>query len=257
MSGYSLPISALGVIALIGLTAALARRGALRFEQSGTWLAAGFAALYLAMPSKLFDTSFVDLRVIVAAVLIVPAFVSVSLPSLAWGRIALAGAAAITVLNVAVVLSVWISYRADYAAAKELFQRMPKGAIVLVAHSGAADDPPLRNLSDYPIYHVPTLAVHYADAFVPNLFTASGKQPISAREPWLRLDVPYSGPVPVALLKIIAERGPPPGTPSFIRDWPRDFDYLYLLGPAIANPMPALLEKVSTAPRFVLYRIRK
>ena len=59
------------------------------------------------------------------------------------------------------------------------------------------------------------------------------------------------------LLKVIAERGAPAGTPRFIRSWARDFDYLFLLGPKIANPMPDRLVEVTRAPRFVLYRIRK
>ncbi len=257
MSGYSVVASALGVAAVTGLVVALTRRSALHFEQSGAWLAAGFAVLYVAMPSRLFDTSFVDLRVIVAAALIVPAFVSVSFPNPAWTRATLAGVTAIIIVNVAVVLNVWVSYRADDAAARASFHRLPKGAKVLVGHSGDAQDPPLRNLSDYPVYHLPTLAVQYADAFVPNLFTAPGKQPITARSPWQRLDIPYTGPVPLVLLKAIAERGAPSSTPTFLRAWPKDFDYLYLLGPAIANPMPGLLEKIAAGPRFTLYRIRK
>ncbi len=257
MSGYSLTASAASVTAVLTLVFVLGRRRSLRFEQSGVWLAVGYALLYMAMPSKLFDTSFVDLRVIVAAALILPAFISARFPSLIWARGTLALVAAIVILNVAIVLGVWVSYRADYTAAKESFRHLPKSAMVLIGHNGAAADPPLSNLSEYPIYSVPTLAVQYADAFVPNLFTEPGKQPITARAPWQRLDIPYGGPAPISLLKNIAERGAPAGIPSFIRTWPRDFDYLYLVGPPIANPMPGRLVEVSRAPRFVLYRIRK
>jgi hypothetical protein len=229
----------------------------LRFEQSGAWLAAAFAALYIAMPSRLFDTSFVDLRVIVAAALILPGFVAVSFPSRAWARGALALTAAITLINVGVVGMVWLSYRADYAAAEASFLKLAKGAKVLIGHSGAGGDPPMSNLTEYPIYSIPILAVQYADAFVPNLFTQAGKQPVSARAPWRRLDIPYGGPVPVKLLERIAAHEAPAGTPGFIRTWQKDFDYLYLVGPKIENPMPARLVEVARAPRFVLYRIRK
>jgi len=256
LSGYSMSVSAVSVLALICLTAALARRGNLRFEQSGAWLLAGFSALYLAMPFKLFDTSFVDVRVLAGAALILPAFISVSFPNQTWVRVALAVAMAITIVNIGVVTSVWMSYRTDFAAAKKSFQLLPKGAIVLVGHSGNGEDPP-ADLREYPIYNVPTLAVHYADAFVPNLFTDPGKQPVTARPRWRSLDIPYGSPVPVKLLKYIAERGTPPETPLFIQTWQRDFDYLYLLGPSIPNPMPDRLELVLAAPRFVLYRIQK
>jgi hypothetical protein len=256
LSGYSMPVSAVSVVALLWFTAALARRGGLRFEQSGAWLLAGLTAVYLAMPFELFDTAFVDMRVIVGVALILPAFVSVSFPTQTWSRVALALAAAVTIVNVGLVAAVWTSYRADFAAAQKSFELLPKGAIVLIGHSAEGDDPPV-DLWDYPIYNIPTLAVHFADAFVPSLFTDPGKQPVVPRAPWRRLDVHYGHIMPVTLLKDIAERGPPPGTPPFIQTWQIDFDYLYLVGPSIPNPMPDRLETVLTAPRFALYRIQK
>lgn len=256
MSGYSMAPSAAGIVALFALLFALGRRGALRFEQSGAWLAAGFGLLYLAMPFRLFDTSYVDMRVPAAAALILPGFLAVTFPSRAWARGALAVAVAIVLVNVAAVTEVWLSYRADYAAAIGAFQRMPKGAKVLIGDSGDAPDPP-ADLRDYPIYNVGTLAVAYADGFVPSLFTERGKQPIIVRPQWQRLDVPYGNLVPIKLLQVIAEHGATADTPRFIRGWARDFDYLFLLGPKIANPMPDRLVEVTRAPRFVLYRIRK
>jgi hypothetical protein len=77
LSGYNMVVSEIGVLALIWLIVALARRHALQFEQSGMWLLAGFSTLYLAMPFRFFDTAFVDMRVVVALALIMPAFVSV------------------------------------------------------------------------------------------------------------------------------------------------------------------------------------
>jgi hypothetical protein len=44
--------------------------------------------------------------------------------------------------------------------------------------------------------------------------------------------------------------------PAFIRSWPRDYDYLYVIGPHIVNPLPNLLEEVDSSTRFVLYKIR-
>ena len=63
--------------------------------------------------------------------------------------------------------------------------------------------------------------------------------------------------LPVKFLKYIAENGAPAGVPPFVENWPRDFDYLYLIGPSIPNPMPERLEFVLAAPRFTLYRVRK
>lgn len=256
LSGYSMRVSAVSVTVLAILIFLLARRGGLRFEQSGAWLLAGFSALYVVMPFKLFDTAFVDMRVIVGAALILPAFISVSFPNQSWTRGALATVAAITIVQIWSVTSVWMSYRDDFAAARRSFELLPKGAIVLIGHSGDGADPPL-DLWDYPIYNVPTLAVHYADAFVPSLFTDPGKQPVTPRTPLQRLDVPYGNLLPAALLKQIAEHNAPAGVPRFVQTWQKDFDYLYLVGPSAPNPMPDLLEPVLTAPKFVLYRVQK
>ncbi len=257
MNGYSLTLSAVSIAVLLGLLFVSAKRGFLRLEPAGAWLAIGFAALYLLMPSKLFDTSFVDLRIIVAAALILPAFMSLSLPSPQWRLSIAAVAIAITLANLAVVVSVWTSYRTEYAAMIESFGKINKGSLVLVGHGGNADDPPLRDLYEYPIYHAPTLAVHYADAFVPNLFTAAGKQPVAAHPAYRHLDIPYGGPVPVAILKAIIENEAPANIPSYIRSWQNDYDYLYVVGTRVPNPMPSVLEELDAASRFVLYRIRK
>jgi hypothetical protein len=107
------------------------------------------------------------------------------------------------------------------------------------------------------MYYAPTLAVHYANAFVPNLFTEAGKQPVRPREGVRGLAIPYGGPVPSELLAAIATSQPPAGVPPFVRTWYRDFDYLYVLGPPAANPLPGLLEVLDTSERFVLYKIRR
>jgi hypothetical protein len=256
LSGYSLPLSAVCVVVLIWLTVSLTSRGALRFEQSGAWLLAGFIALYIVMPFKLLDTAYVDMRVIVAAALVMPAFVSVTFPNRIWSHIAVVAVCAVALVNAGLVTGVWMAYRTDYADAQKSFALLPKRALVLVGHSGDGDDPP-ADLMDYPIYNVPTLAVHYADAFVMNLFTDPGKQPVSPRAPWRRLAVHYGSLAPVKLLKTIAEQGPPSGTPGFLQTWQHDFDYLYLIGPAIENPMPDRIVPVLVSRRFALYRIRK
>src|SRR5262249_10637036 len=246
LSGYNMIMSEIGVLALVWLIVALARRHALRLEQSGMWLLAGFSALYLAMPFRLFDTAYVDMRVIVALALIMPAFVSVSFPDATWRRIAIGLVAAITIVNVGAATIVWLSYREDFAAARKSFELLPKGAVVMTAQTGDGGDPP-SDLRDYPMFNVPTLAVHYADAFSPHLCPAPGNQPVTPRAPWRRLEFPEQGFLPVKLLEYVAEHEAPAGTPPFVRSWTRDFDYLYLIGSSIPNPMPDRLEFVLAA----------
>ena len=257
MNGYNLTVSAASVLALMALLYFAARRGALKLEPAGIWLASGFALLYLAIPSTLLGTSFVDLRVIPAAALIIPAFCALSLPSRRWTIAALATVAGITLANLAVVCVVWLSYRADYASIIESFHKIDRGALVLVGSSGDGEDPPFNDLTQYPMAYAPTLAVHYANAFVPNLFTEVGKQPVQARAAVRRLALPYGGPMPMRVLAAIAAGRTSSEIPPFIRTWPRDYNYLYVLGPRVANPLPNLLEELDGSTRFVLYRIRR
>jgi hypothetical protein len=257
MNGYNLTAAAVTGLALILLLFVAARRGVLTLDPAGGWLAIGFALLYFVIPSKLFGTSFVDLRVIPAAALILPAFCSLSLPSRTSLMFALAAISAITLINLAVVFSVWLPYRADYTAIIDSFRKIDRGSRILVGSVSDHGDPPFADLTSYPMYYAPTLAVHYADAFVPNLFTETGKQPVRAREDVRALAIPYGGPVPAGVLAAIATGQAPADTPPFVRTWYRDYDYLYVLGAPAANPLPDLLDVLVTSERFVLYRIRR
>jgi hypothetical protein len=257
MNGYNLTVSAASTLALLGLLYFAAKRGLLKLEPAGIWIAIGFALLYLAIPSKLLGTSFVDLRVIPAFALIIPGFCSLSLPSRRWTMAALTVVTGITLANLAVVFVVWLSYRADYADIIKSFHKIERGSLVLVGGSGEENDPPLSDLTQYPMYYAPTLAVHYANAFVPNVFTEVGKQPVQASAVVRRLAIPYGGPVPMRLLTAIAAGRMSSDIPPFIRTWYQDYGYLYVLGPGEVNPLPNLLEELDRSARFVLYKIRR
>ena len=255
LNGFDRVASCLGTAVLVVTVAVLARRGALRLLPGGGWIAAGFALLYVAMPTTLLATAFIDVRVVVAAALILPAFVVASPAAGRLRVLAPAAAALVAALNLGVAVSLQLSYRGEYDAMLDSFGAIERGARVLIGHSGEGDDPPLSDLSEYPIHHAPTLAVHYADAFVPTLFTSPGKQPLRAAPPHRHLDLPDGGLAPAALLAAVA-RGQVADAPAAIRDWPRDYAYLYLVGPRRPNPLPDLLEELASGSRFVLYRVR-
>lgn len=255
-NGYNLPVAALSMFGLGMLGNLLAKRGWLTIMPVGVWLAIGFGILYVLMPSSLFGTSFVDFRVIAAAAFIMPAFCEITLPERTWLFRALYAVALITVANLLVVYFVWLTYRADYAALIASFAQIEKGATVLSGTTGNGDDPPFNNLTDYPFYYAPTLAVHYAHAFVPNLFAAAGKQPVTVREDMRHLAVPHGGPVPMSILSAIAAGKIADIVPQYLRRWTSDFQYLYVLGAPAANPMPELLEELTRSSRFALYKIR-
>jgi hypothetical protein len=135
------------------------------------------------------------------------------------------------------------------------FAKVEKNSLVLIGGSRSQDDPPFEDLTLFPIEHAPTLAVHYANAFVPDLFTAPGKQPIRASAEIARLSVPEAGPIPLVILKALADGKTSDVVPLYFRTWYRDFDYLYVLGPLVENPMPDLLEELDRSSRFILYKI--
>jgi hypothetical protein len=257
MNGYNLSVSAASALTLMAALVIAARRGFLKPAPAGVWLAIGFALLYLAIPSSLLGTSFADLRVIPAAALILPAFCSLSLPGRRWTVAALATVSAITSANLAVVYMVWLPYRADYASIIASFQKIDRGSKVLVGGGGEGEDPPFNDLTQYPMFYAPTLAVHYANAFVPNLFTAVGKQPVQARAAVERLAISYGGPMPMNVLTALAAGLMSPDVPPFVRNWTRDYDYLYVIGPPGPNPLPERLEELDRSARFVLYKIRR
>ena len=112
-------------------------------------------------------------------------------------------------------------------------------------------------LLELPIHHAPTLAVS-KKALVPTLYALPGMQPIKVIDSSRQLSISeiiYYSPVPVEMLRQ-ALTTPHERLPRFVRYWAREFDFLYVVGPRIANPMPDVLEPVAAGERFVMYRIR-
>lgn len=256
INGYSVPATIVTSLVL-GLGAyAAARNGWLRFEGAGRWLATGFALAFLVMPFRLFDTAFVDVRVVTAAAFILPAFTTLRLPR---GRVrwaAGAGFAGVALSNLAIAAAVQVAYAAEYRAMIATFGQLKPNARVLVAHGRDAVEPPV-DLTEYPIFHAPVLAVHYAGAFVPTFFASPGKQPVLPRADVRHLANGDYGVEPLDRLVRIAAGRPVPGTSPYVADWTRDFDYLYVVGPLAPNPLPGLLVMLGEGQRFNAYRIAK
>jgi hypothetical protein len=254
VNGYNLDLSAACVISVVLMLYVFYRRGLLAWSPPAPWLAAAFALAFVLIPFRLLDTAFVDVRIVIAAALVLPAFVTITFPNMKAVGAMMAVVTAVTLASVSQVVQVWRDYQHEYAALKTSFTLIERGSRVLVGHSGEGADPP--NLNEYPIYHAPTLAVHHAKALVPTLFTYPGKQPVEVVPAFRHLTVTQGNPPPIRLLQQVVE-GQGEAAPAFVRTWTRDFDYLYLVGPRTANPIPEILEELAHASRFTLYRIRR
>ena len=250
MSGYSVSLSAVGMFFLISASIILARQGQLKLVRSGTWIAVGLALLYLAMPSRPLGVGFADIRILTAAAFILPAFVQLSVPNAVWRQILFAGAAGIAVANLILVWSVWLSYRPQYAAIITSFKQIDRGSKVLVAESGERDD-----LSEYPIRHAPDLAVPEAGALVSTYFAHPGQQPVALDPAYRQLGLLQDYSVSIAVLLDIVS-GKLSNPPAPLISWPDNFDYLYVTGHRVPNPLPGRLDELAEGSQFVLYKIK-
>jgi len=253
MNGYSLLLSCAGMGLILFMAFVLGRRGYLKFLNSGAWIAAGLAILYIAVPNRFMDTAFNDVRIVTAAALILPGFVQLSFPSLAWRRTAFWTAAGFAVVNLALVWWVWLSYRSAYAEIIASFDRIAKDSTVLVADSYPPGKPG-GGLTDYPFYHAPTLAAADANALVASLFTYPGDRPVTLRPAYQQYFQPgLLAPKFAALPQIASDAYK--DAPLYLRSWPQKYDYIYVVGPRVPNPMPPLLHELGAGSRFVLYQV--
>jgi hypothetical protein len=241
---------------LLLILALLTRARALSISTSGKWIALGYLVLYALLPRRLFDSAFIDVRMITALALILPGFLLFSAKR--WvGVASVVAASGIILAQTANVASVWLSYGPEYEALKSSFAHISRGSAVLVGYSGDRLGP---DSSEQPIFYAPTLAAHYAKAFLPSLYTSPGTMPI-VKAPSVRhlevMDTLDYLPPPLKVLKTVAVGNGAADAPSYVANWPLDYDYLYIVGPAVPNPLPHLLHELAAGERFTLYRIRR
>jgi hypothetical protein len=256
-NGYSFWLSCLLTSTLIVAIYVLWRSKMLSLSDAGRWIAAGFLICFIVLPFQIFNSAFVDFRFPAAALLVFPAFVKFSIPlrHLNWVRVTVA---AVISINTAYVGWCWITYDKEYMDLKASFRLLKKDSRVLVGFGGNNELTP-THLSDAPMLHAPTLAVHYAKALVPTLFAFPGLQPVTLKPEFTHfriLQTQLNDPVPMQVLKAIATGAERNNLPEFVRHWPDYYDYLYLLGPHISNPVPGILQEIDESKSFTLYRIR-
>jgi len=258
LNGYNTALAAGSGAALAVLLIYGAIKRDLYLSADGKWIAYAFIFIFAAMPFKLFGSRMADIRMITAALLILPAFANFTPRVRSFGWLATVTVGTIIVVNISYASYVWISYQDDYKAMKASFALLRQNSFVLVGSSPA----PVPNLFlEAPMSRSPTLAVHYAKSFVSSLYTLPGTHAVEVRPEWQHLDVngkteSYEPPS-LTTLKTIAEGVHVSGAPQYIHNWPNDFEYVYLLGPHQTDALPNILTEIFTDRRFTLYRVRR
>jgi hypothetical protein len=230
-------LSALVAALLVGI--GVARKG-LRLSPEGKWVAAGLLLLYIVLPRRLFDVAYVDVRVLAAAALVLPAFLTIR----PWrgGAVALI---LLALVNGATTTAAWVRHQSDYREFRASFAQLTPGAAVLVARATGS------TRSDAALFYAPTLAAPEAGVFVASLYAFGGMQPVEPAPAFAPLAVAEGlDYLPVALNDLLAGAPPPHAL-----QWGTRYRYLYVIGPPIPSPRPGLLQRVAAGARFTLFRI--
>jgi len=259
LNGYNVMLSAASMTTLLVLLGYLSITGKLELSGAGKWIGVGFLIAFISIPFKLFGARMADIRIIPAALLILPAFLSVrpakqpiSFPGIVVSTL--------VVLNAGYTAYVWLSYRSDYVEMKASFALLRPSSFILVGDSRTGEVSSTL-LTDAPMYRAPTLAVHYAKAFVSSLYTIAGAEPIEVRSDLKHLEVSTATesytPPSLTTLRALAYGQDVPDAPHYLRNWKRDFQYVYLLGGHTENALPGVLEELARHRRFTLYIIKR
>jgi hypothetical protein len=259
---FDAPI-ALALVAVVGLALARPRIQCHR----GLLLAAGAIGIVaVGMPHKMADNFYMDHRLPIMALLTAVAAVRPE----PFGRprnAAMLGAAllALTLHRTAAVAWVWVQRQADVQAVERALGRVPPGSRVMPTLHFPSDAvvrtaPVGRFVSDgAAFWHLGALAVPRRQAFVANLFTAAGKQPLLVKPPFDAIDSPNGSIASFSALD--RADADIPIRVDYLRGWRRRFDYVLVLNTDMPDEYPGgvfpELELVTDEGFARLYRIRK
>jgi hypothetical protein len=259
--GYDPRIAVVKLVGAVVLVLWAARRKTLRAHPAAPWIAVSLVTAFLIMPHGIMGSFFGDIRFMVAALFVLPAFFTWDEKSAAACKAAGAGFGAILVVSVANVAWAWAYLQTDYDEIRGSFALVELQSKILLGRPSAETRFSWVQRS---LLHAPTLAVADRGAFVPTLFTWPGGQVIRPRPEYSAIDIMEGWPVPVADLMnalhgTLPQDPSDPSKPIYWRNWTADFDYLYIMYPTDDrfNPLPGTLIPVTSGREFLLYRIAK
>ena len=256
MNGYNAYLSVADILAITAVTLFMFNERSISVAPQGKWIAVAFLILILVLPFRIFGGDLPSLRIAIAALLILPAFLTFAganrflrvVPPLVLSFIAL--------VNAAHIAGLWLSYQPEFAALRASFLQIKSGSFVLVGHANFKNGQ--FDKSEMPIMTATALAAKYEGAFVPTLFTIPGQQPLQVCPQLSHLALGHTKdywPVAVSVLAAIANGVRISEVPPHVRDWVHDYDYLYLIGPRGPNPIPSRLTALTIGNSFTLYKI--
>jgi hypothetical protein len=224
----------------------------------GIWIGLGLLALFIILPARLFGSYYVDSRVLTGLIPVMPAFLTISRASAQLRAIVASVLSAVAIGSAAIVAWVWYAYDADYASLLSSFRHIRPQSTVLLADNGGSAS--ALGTTD-PFCHAPTLAVHHARALVPSFFAIPTAQPTKLRDQFQRFYVQHPAlyaPTPLNLL-VSGVKGNLAAAPDakFLNNWQHEFEFVYLLGPSHANPLPDFLSELVRGRHFALYKVLK
>ncbi|MBP2445033.1 hypothetical protein JOH51_002472 [Rhizobium leguminosarum] len=156
----------------------------------------------------------------------------------------------------------------DVTAVERVLKNVPAGAAVLPLGHEPATVVGLAHSNRHFAWgldtfrHLPTLAVPFSHAFVPTVFTAKGKQPLSVLPPWSEIAVPEGNLLSIGVLSCPAMMREYGDFTPYLSDWRRRFDFILVANADIPDryvgaSMPAGLRLVEDAGFAQLYAIDK
>jgi hypothetical protein len=245
------------LIAAIALAVAWLRwRGLIHLHPVGWALLLVGGVIYLAMPRELFATHLADQRLPIALAFMLIACTDIDLRQ----RAARHALAALFLVLLAVRLAeVQISWNTLAHQTSEFLRSarsLERGARVLVVHGDRAAYE-AGTVSVFGLLHAASLATVERSALVSTEFVVTGKHVLQVREPFRRF-VNREDRIPPPVGRLESSAGPIDETETvYWSQWPRHFDYVYVLFtvPGSANPAPNHLALTVDGPGFQLYRV--
>ena len=256
----------IGVFALAALLLLL-RRGWIAVAPAVVFPLIGLSLSVVVMPSWLMGNWANDFRLMVPLLCLFVAGSELRVPCPRPLLLLVVTALGLFAARIVTLSLDWAHYDRLFAELRGAARVLDSGARVLPAvdnWQGVARIAP--NPYGRVFYNLPALLALERPVFVPTLFTAPGRQPLSVAPHLAAIDVPHGKPMTVARLRLGATADGADRLFATRRTgdysyrwagWPRRFDYVLMLDFGQPNnPLPELLSPVHGGSYFTIYAVR-